>query len=204
MTITSTLVNGGLLAARLPLTVAEVTLRRGDRPDEWAPSLAFETFEATVKQVVGSLTHDESLLDDGRLIRAKVGQMRKSAELETLAAARQDEADAEFAARREADAEKRRNVDARTATRKRAADEHRREEERQTADRLERRAAAAAKAAEAAEAATVKRERAARTKELQAERNAIAKEKRANAAKARVDKIGTQLNASKAARRNAR
>ncbi len=204
MTITRTLVNGGLLAARLPLTVAEVTLRRSDRPDAWAPSVAFETFEATVKQVVGSLTHDEGLLDDGRLIRAKVGQLRKSAEFETLAEFRQDEADAEFAARREADAEKRRKVDERTAIRKRAADENRREEERQTAERLERRAASAAEAAEAADVAAAKRERAARAKELRAERNAVENEKRANAAKARVDTIGTQLSASKAARRSAR
>jgi colicin import membrane protein len=192
MTITRTLVSGGLCAARLPLTVAEATLRRGGKSGEWPPTLAFQNFEAAVKEFVGGLTRDDALTEEGRLTRAKVGQTRKGVELETLADSREAQADAEFKELLQVDAERRQIVEARTAARKRAADDRSRAQKHEAAEQLERKAAAAAKATAADKAAAAKRERAARAKRVQAERAALAEEQRA---------VAAELETSKEARR---
>ncbi len=202
MTITSTLVNGGLTAARLPLTVAERALRRGDQADEWPPARAFDAFGATVKQVVGSLTHDDALADSGRLTQARVGQSRRGEEFETLAAALEAEADAQLEARHEADAERRRQVDARTQARKRRAEELAHEESERAAAAHAKEAAAEADARASAARAATRRERAARADRLQAERSAIVQEERVAAAEQQVDRIDAELAAVKATRRS--
>ena len=204
MTITSTLVNGGLSAARLPLTVAERALRRGDRESEWPPALAFDALGATVKQMVGSLTHDQSLTDSGRLTRARIGQLRRSEEFETLATALEADADAELETRRNEDAERQRQVQARTKARKQRAEELARKEAEQAAAAREEAAEAGAAAHAAAEDLASRRERAARAERLQAERDAIVQEERVVAAERQVDRIDDELAAAKAARRSNR
>jgi hypothetical protein len=198
--IIRTLVNGGLSAARFPLTVAEVTLRRGDRTAEWPPAIAFESFAAAVKHFAGRLTHDDALADDARLVRAKVGQLRMGAELEALAESRQAEANSEFEARLDADAARRQIVSAQSAARERMADALRRDQERATAERLERKVAIAAEAEAADRIAAAKRERAARAKQIQAERAALAREQQAVAAQKHVSEIDAELETSKANR----
>lgn len=204
MSITQTLVNGGLSAARWPLTVAEATLGRGTATEEWAPSIAFDQFGATVKELVGSLTRNDALVDDGRLTRAKVAQLRHGMELEAEAAMRLDAADREHDARLEADDERREAVATRAATRTRAADERRAAQERAAAEKLQRERAAAADAEEKARIAAAKRERAARAKRLEAERAALAEAKRTRAAEARVDQVSDSLEATKEQRKRSR
>ncbi len=201
MKVTSTLVNGGLAAVRLPLTVAERTLRRGPRAEEWPPALAFDSVGATVKQVVGSLTRDRALADQGRLTQARIAQLRRGEEMETLAEALETEADAAFEARLDADAEWRDELDARTAARKSQAEELARQETEQAAKALAEQASAAAEAE--AKAIATKRERSARSKRAQAERRAIAKEKRALETTRQVERIDAELESAKAARRTA-
>jgi hypothetical protein len=200
-TITRTVVNGGFSAARMPLTLAEKALRRGDRTDAWPPALAFETIEANVKGLVGSLTGDDRLVDQSRLVRAKITQLRKGVALETLADEREREADEEFRERREADARRRRQVDEDAAKRKRAADERARTAARQAAHQLDQQAQRAAVADAVAEAAAEKAERAARRERVRAERGAVSEQRKAVATKEEVAQVTDELEASKATRR---
>jgi hypothetical protein len=203
VSITGTLVNGGLRAARLPLSVAEATVGRGTDTEEWAPSIAFDQFGATVKELVGSLTKDAGLVDEGRLTRAKVAQLRHGMELETDAALRVETADRQHAARLEADERRRQAVTDRAAARAEAADERRTQQEREVEERLERERVAAEEADERTKAAAAKRERAARAKRLQAERTALAEAKRTRGAEDRVDDVTDALEATKGRRKSA-
>ncbi|MDQ1397802.1 MAG: hypothetical protein QOG64_3061, partial [Acidimicrobiaceae bacterium] len=124
-------VRTSLQAARLPLQAAEAVLHRGDQTDEWPPSLAFDGFEASVKQIVGSVLRDKTLVEEGRLEQAKVAQLRKAAELETLADQRKVEADTKFQQRREADEQRRRQVEQETAQREQKLDQEKAEKKRQ-------------------------------------------------------------------------
>ena len=123
MTITRTVVRTWLKTARLPITLAESTLHRGEHTEEWPPALAFGAFESGVKQVVGALVRDQELANEGRLERAQVTQLRKAAELDAIAEAREAEADAELRARQEADAQRAKAIEAeaRSASRGRSA-----------------------------------------------------------------------------------
>jgi hypothetical protein len=202
VSVTQTLVNGGLSAARLPLTVAEATVGRGTATDEWAPAIAFDRFGATVKELVGSLTRNAALVDEGRLTRAKVAQLRHGIELETEAALRVDVADREHDARLGADEERRQAVADRADARAKAADEQRARQEREVEKRLERERVAAAEADERTKAAAAKRERAARAKRLSAERSALAEAKRTRGAEARVAGVTDALEDAREQRKS--
>ena len=116
--------------------------------------MAFDGFGARVKEVVGALTHDETLLDAGRLTGPKLAELRRSVELETQAKVRRADADRERDERLAADAERRRGVTERAEARERAIDKTRDAQERDVAARLEQEKAAAAEAeAQAAAAA---------------------------------------------------
>ncbi len=83
-TIPRTTVKATLLGLRLPLCGVEVlTGQTGNA--SWPPAMAYEGFEAGVKQVVGSILHDEELVDEGRIQQAKVTELRRAVELEVRA-----------------------------------------------------------------------------------------------------------------------
>jgi len=197
MTIAATLVKSGLAAARLPLTVAEVTLRHGAQQEEWPPSIAFDAFGATVKEVVGSLAHDETLVDEGRLTRAKVDELRRSAELEMRADALQESADEQLSQRLEDDAARRDAAARRAEARKRTARQAKADAKRKADERLEREKQRAAKADKATKAAMERRERAVRAQRATAERTALADEREALAAKDAVRRITEELETTR-------
>jgi hypothetical protein len=203
MTITATLVRGGLLAARLPLTVAEVTLRRDDT-ETWPPSLAFDAFGATVQQVVGSLAHDATLVEQGQLTRAKVSELRRSVELETRAEVLEERANATLTERLEVDEQRRKTATDRAEARQRSAVRAKAEQKRRADEKLAREEQQAAKADRATKAATQRRTRAARSKRAEAERAALAHERHALDAQDVVDDLGDELARSKAQRRATR
>src|SRR5215204_7366592 len=66
----------GFRGARLPLTVAEKLLVRGD--SSWPPALVFDKVEAGVKHIVGRATRDETLQASGRLQRAEVTKRQEA------------------------------------------------------------------------------------------------------------------------------
>ena len=72
--VPGTVVRTWLRVARLPLQAVEAVAHRGDHDAEWPPALAFESFEAQVKQVAGAVFRDRELLEDGRLVAHLVGE----------------------------------------------------------------------------------------------------------------------------------
>src|SRR5205085_11065608 len=80
--IPRTIVRTWLRTARLPLDAVEAVVRRGEHDVEWPPAIAFDSFEAAVKQFAGSLLHDDELTQDGQVAGARVAALRKAVELE--------------------------------------------------------------------------------------------------------------------------
>ena len=61
-----------LRGVRIPLTVAEAALKRGQDTSDWGPTLAFAKVEAAAKSFVGNLVHDDTLIGLANLQRAEV------------------------------------------------------------------------------------------------------------------------------------
>ena len=195
-----TAVRIGLNAARLPLTAAETVLsRRGD--EEWPPTLAFEGFEASVKQVVGGLLRDEALVDEGRLTAAKVERLRQAQQLETVAEERRQRADAELAERRQADQRARRQADERAKARKAELAREKAADQRSAKAEAERKARAVREAEAAQEEVVARQARRTRSRTVSAKQAAVAKEraalKKAKAAEARQAEIEASKRASR-------
>lgn len=200
--IPRTIVRAGLRTARLPLSAAELVLRRGEHDVEWAPTMAFDSFEATVKQLAGSVLHDDELSREGQLAQARVAQLRKAAELDAVAEGRKAQADAEFQERRELDEERRRQVDRQAAEREAALERERNEKKRRTAEEDARKRRQAAKVEAVEEKVVAREDRAARTTRIAAERDALQHEREAVNAKGRVTKVDDELEEVKAARKS--
>jgi hypothetical protein len=204
MTITGTVVRTWLLTARLPITLAESTVRRGDRTDGWPPALAFGAFEAGVKQVVGALTHDKQLAVEGRLEQVQIAQLRKAIELESIADARQNKADVELRERLDADEQRLSEIDDQARARLDAEEARLQEEARRAEQKAQKKAVVAQKAETETLKAVKKVDRSARATRVSVERNAVAKKRGAVAAKKSAAKVDSKLEATRAARRAAR
>jgi hypothetical protein len=201
-TIPRTFVRNYLQAARLPLTVAESVLKRGQDTDDWGPTLAFSAVEATVLQKVGSLLGDEDLVTQGRLAEARVTQLRRAAQLEAEAEAKRSEADADYSERIESDEERRRRIAAEADQREEAVARDA-AQKKAAADAKARKQAESARKIEAAqEKAVSKQERAARKTRIDAEQQALAEERRAAAAGAAVLDLDAALETTKAVRKS--
>lgn len=199
--IPRTTVRLGVAAARLPLTAAEVVLGKAD-DEAWPPALAFETAEAHVEQVLGSLLRDEVLIDDGRLRSAKVARVREAVVLEAEAAERRRQADRTFEERR-AEAEHDREEAERAESDRKAAiarDEAKAEAEADRSARTE--AAAAAKAEQQTKRAAQRTARRAKTEALRAEEQALATAKSATRRARDAKAADAEVAASKATRRS--
>jgi hypothetical protein len=200
MTIAGTLVRAGCAAARLPLDLAEGQLL-GERRSDWPPVLIFDTVESGIKQLVGSLTRDAALVQEGRLERAKVAELRKAVEFETVAESRREAADAEHEARLHADEDRRRQIEERKIEQQRAAERKREEKQRRAETAIERKRAAATRVEDAEEGAAERIARAEAATRIKAEKAAIAKKRRAVAAKKQASRVDDRLQAAKASRK---
>lgn len=194
-----------LQALRLPISVAETALRRrGNDAEGWAPALAFDSFGANVKQLVGSVVGDPELSDQGRLQQAKVTELRRAAELKAEAEARKVAAEAELRERRKASAARRERVERTAEATEAGLDQERRNREHRLEVEAAHREQAAAEAEAAAKEAVARQKRAARATRVAAEREAQAEERRAVEAKGEVVALEGELQASKQTRRNGR
>ena len=200
MTITGTLVRAGCNAARFPLEFAEGQLL-GERRADWPPVLIFDTVESSIKQLVGSITRDDALVQEGRLERAKVAELRKAVELETVAELQRDVAAAEHASRIQADEARREQIESRRTDRERVAKAERAAEHQRVEADAERKRAAAARADAATQAEVERKGRLEAAERIKAEKVAIAKERRAVAAKKQASRIDDRLDAAKATRK---
>jgi hypothetical protein len=204
MTLTRTVVRTWLAGARLPLTIAESTLRRGEQNEEWRPALAFNAFEGGIKQLVGTFTNDLELAREGDLERRKVSELRKAAQLEVAADIRKDEAEAELQDRLDADEQRRDRVEETAEQRRRRIEEEAQAKARRAEERARTKAETARAAEEKTKKAVAKTERTARKKAVTEARGALSKERRAVTAKKAAAQLDEELEEAKAARRQAR
>ncbi len=200
--IPRTVVCTWLRTARLPLKAVESVARRGEQDAEWAPALAFDSFEASVKQIAGSIFRDEELVEEGKLAQARVGQLRKAVELDALAEQRKAEADAEYQQRRAADEQRRRQVEQEASQREAALEREKREKAQRLEEEQRRKREQAARVEQVEEKIVEKQERGAHKTRISAEREALQHERDAVAAKKRVTNLDDKIEDSKAARKS--
>jgi hypothetical protein len=188
-----------LRIARLPLTaVQRVT---GHREQQWPPTLAFESFEAGVESVVGSLVGDESLTQSAQVRRAKLMKLREAAVLKTEADQKRHQADETFQAKREA-AEKQRDTAAQQAKKREAELERKAEEREAQARKKAAKKTATARKAKAKQDEVIERdERAAKLEALDAEAEALDAAKEAVEAESTVEVIDDTIEGQKEARK---
>jgi hypothetical protein len=204
MTVTRTVVRTWLAGARLPLTIAESTLRRGEQDNEWKPALAFGAFEGGVKQLVGRITRDDELVREGHLEREQVSELRKATQLEAVAEIRKQEADTQLEDRLERNEQRREQLDDTAEERRRRVEDEAQAKARRAEERARKKAETARAAESTTKKAVAKTARTARAKAVTEERGAVSKERSAVAAKQEAAQIDEQLEEAKAARRQAR
>jgi len=83
-TIPRTAMKATLMGLRLPICGVEALTGQSGNAS-WPPAIAFEGFEAGMKQVVGSILRDGELVEEGRVQQAKVAELRRAVELEVRA-----------------------------------------------------------------------------------------------------------------------
>ena len=194
------IVSGYLKAVRLPLTATE-RIAKQQRNDQWPPTLAFERFEAGVETVVGSLLRDSKLVDKGRLRQAKVAQLRKAAELETLATQEKKQADTRLKETREQVSDIRQESERRSDQRKQEVERQAQIHERKVEEKAAKKAAAARQVKAAQDKAIAREERGAKVDALKAESNALSITKDALEADETVEVIEDSIEGTKAARK---
>ena len=200
--IPRTIVCTWLRTARLPLDAVEAVVRRGEHDVEWPPAIAFDSFEATVKQLAGSIFHDDELTQDGRIAQARVAQLRKAVELDAVAEQRKTQADVEFEQRRQADEQHRQEVQKQADQRQAALERERAEKKRGAAEEDARKRNQAAQLEKIEEKKVEREDRAARAARISAERDALQHERKAVAAKNRVTDLDEKLEDTKVARKS--
>lgn len=201
-TLPRTYVKALLGVARLPLTAVERLAGRADDAT-WPPSLGFDAFAASARQVSGSLLRDEELVRQGRLGQARVAELRDVTRLETVAEETRAEADNTFRARRESAEQRKQEATQRAAQRETAAERRRQEAAKKAEADAQRKEQKAAEAERSRMEALEKKDRATRGATIAKERTAISRERAAANAKAKVVATDKKLRATKAARRSA-
>lgn len=195
-----TVVTTYLNAARVPLNA--VAKARGQQGNEqWPPALAFEGLEANVETVLGSLLRDETLVEAGRLRQAKVAQLRKAAELETIADTKRAQAQEEFTERRELAEQKRTQAAQRAEQREQQLEREAAQRKQQVEQKAAKKAAAARQAKAAQDKAIDRRERAVTTQALAKESEALEVQEKALDAAETVEVIDDTLEGTKAERK---
>jgi hypothetical protein len=190
-----------LRGIRLPLTVVEATVRRGQDTTSWPPALAFEKTEVALQAFVGGLVHDDTLLGAANLQRAEVARreeaLAKRAQAEATRAEVSREAKATAA---ELEAERQRTEETAAQREQRLADDRRTAEQKVTQAAAKKRAATRRQAASRADAIdkTATKGESAR---LRKEAEALRAKERAVQAKGEALDLDRKVRAKKAARR---
>ncbi len=203
LTLPRTGINLWLRALRLPLTGVEAVVHR-DGDAQWPPSIAFEGFEASVREQAGRVLRDERLLQQAQLQRAEVAQRRRALEQQQEAARKATEADQRFQAEQQAAQEQKQRAEREAAQKKARLERERQEAERKAAERLAAKEAAQQEAAEKRDRAVRATERAAKAKRLDVEDNVLAKQDQAVKARAGSRQLKQQAEATKARRQTRR
>jgi hypothetical protein len=194
------LVSGYLRVARLPLTAVERVAKQQDN-EQWPPALAYESFEAGVETTVGSLLRDPALVERGRLRQAKIAQLRKAAELGTLAEQEQVQAEEKLGQRREQVAEQRKETARRAEQRKQDLERQAELHERKVKEKAAKKAATARKVKATQDKVIDRQARTAKAGALKSEARALSLAKEAIDAEETVQVIDESIEGTKVARK---
>ncbi len=188
-----------LQVSRIPLSVVErATGNEGN--EKWPPVLAYDAFQANVKQVVGSLFNDTELIHQGELEQARVATVREALTLEAVAAQTKGFAERSYHDRTAADERARHAARARAEQREQDAERKRSEDKQRAAADARAKDERARRQQKQREDEIAKTERSAKASEIAAERKALAASKRAASTKAKTLETDKKLKASKARR----
>jgi hypothetical protein len=180
-----TIIKVSLQGLRLPLTALEIVTNKSDAPD-WPPAVAYDSFEAELKKVLGSLTRDDDLVREGVLQRAKVHELAEAERLQAQAEQGRREADAKLEQRKDSAERAQASIEQQAREREQQLSREKADKERKLSDEVTERKH------EAAESAQL-REKLVTAKEREAERTRIEEEAAA------LDRRSEALNASKKA-----
>ena len=208
MSITSTaqtlprlLVQGYLHAARVPLNAVARVARQQDN-EQWPPTLAFESFEAGVETVIGSVLRDPTLVENGQVRQAKVAELRKATQLSTVADKERVAADKAAEGRRKEIAAQRKAAERQATERKKEIERQAQANQQKTETAAVKKEAAARQAKAAQDKAIDRQERVATTSALSAESRALDIAKEALEAEEKVALIDASLEGTHEARKS--
>jgi hypothetical protein len=187
-------------AAELPVRAVQAIAQRGERDAEWPPALAFESLASHVMQLTGSVLRDDELVQEGRLIQAKVAQLRKAAELETVAERREAIANAKFESTRESAEQRRQRLEREAAEQERALEREAKRKQSAVEAKVARKRSQAAKSEATTRKAIAREERAAASARPAQERESLRKERAAVSAKTRATTADKKIRATRVAR----
>jgi len=196
-----TVVGTYLKAARVPLHLAVRVTGQADN-DAWPPALAFDRFEVGVHTMVGSLLKDDALLEQARVQRARVAQLRKAVDLRTVAEQERQLADAELHRTQRQAEEQREEVERQAAQREQEVERQAQQRRQAVEQKAATKAAAVRRTQTAQEKAIARQERAAKQQALGKEVEALAKTKDALKAQETTMLVEDAIEGSKAARKS--
>lgn len=202
---------------RLPLDLFEKNVIARRLPDESPLRLGFERALGSLDEVAGRLLGDEELRRRGNALVHRAEFAAKAATLETKAAARREEADAELdgakksAAQQRSDAEKAKQDELASAREAKAKDQAKAKQdaaklEQEAKAEADRRAAAKSREADQEKQAEQKRATEAEKKRTEPAKNKIAdaaeQRQEADEARKQADRMGELADAEKAKRQS--
>ena len=203
-TIPRTLIKASLQGLRLPLTAVERVTHNVSDNDQagqnWPPAVAFDSFEAGAKQMLGSLLRDDELVKEGKLQQAKLDELRRAASLRAEAQQTRAQADDQLLQRQDAADATRDRIEEQAAERERQVEQHKATAQHQVRAAAAQREDAAERVNKAREKAVTDRERAAAKSRIDAESAALETRKQALGAESDVQSIDAALEAKKARR----
>jgi hypothetical protein len=189
-----------LKAARVPLNVAgKVTRQSGN--EKWAPALAFDAFEANVDTFLGGILKDDQLQERGRLLQAKVAELRRAEELRAVAEQERAEADAKLKQKQEAAERQRLEAERRAQQREQEVQQQAQAKQREVEQKTAKKAAAVRNVQAAQEKAIAREERKAKQEALAQESEALFKAKEAVEARETAALVEDAIEGSKVARK---
>jgi hypothetical protein len=193
------LIDTNLQVLRLPLTAVERITNKTEVSD-WPPAVAFESFEATAKKVLGSILRDDELVEQGRLLEAKVSELAEAERLETKADMQREAAAAELQQKQEAATRAREAAERKAEEREAALDREKAAKKRQVTETARKREAAVDKADELRDRVITAQERAAKRTRIVAESAALEDKSEALGAAKKAEVLDRTLQAKKAQR----
>jgi hypothetical protein len=199
-TTSGTIIKVALFGLRLPLTTFERVT--GNTDSNWTLAIAYESFEAAAKKILGTLVRDDELIREGTLQRAKVGKLAESEQLETKAVQQRERAEATLEDKQESAERTRLQIERDAREREQEISEEKADKERRTREAARQRKAAANKVSQLRDSAVATEEKRAARARINEESAALAKRRRALSAAKKAQSLETELAATKARRKS--